>query len=115
MLTIRAAQMAVLEREAEKQFLLAAVGFLRQEVPEVVGSASDDEVYALAEDCLRRARRCGIHDEHCVRQFMLFTAWCGPGFEEKPWARRILKDGSRSELTRIVLLEDHILSTIAAG
>ncbi len=113
MLVIRAEQMTVFKKDAERKFLESSVRFLEDEAPEVVENASPEELYDFATECLGRARSHGIDDSYCVRQFMLFAAWRGPGFDEEPWAQEILKDTRRSQLTKITLLEDHLLSAMA--
>lgn len=113
MLVIRAAQLTVFKKDAERKFLESSIRFLEAEAPEVVENASPEELHAFAAECLRRARRHGIDDGYCVRQFMLFAAWRGPEFDEEPWAQEILKNRRRSQLTTITLLEDHLLSAMA--
>ena len=103
--------MGILESGKASAFLSGAVAFLRAEAPEVVEEASEEEISVLVRAGIAKAESHGIDDEYCIRQFLLYMAWCGPDFDQESWAREILDDRECAQSSRISRLEDHILST----
>jgi len=102
--------MAVLESTKEPAYIKETAVFLREEAPEVVADATDEEIHKLVGAGIAQTRRHGIDDVNCIRQFILFMAWCGPDFDQETWASEILADRDSSQQSKISRLEDHILS-----
>jgi hypothetical protein len=110
MLVIRDEQMETFWRERQALLVDHVALMLRDEAPEVVTGASEDEIRAFVRKGCERARAYGISETYLMGQYVLFMAWAGEDLDEQAWAAEILRDPALSALAKIVELEDHILS-----
>ncbi len=106
---LRPEQWAKLVEDRLSVFAGRAVPFLREEAPEVVAEADDEEVCSFALRVAQKGVALGFEDPYCLQQLVLFTAWYGEGLWDAPWARKILEKKRASELAKIARLEDHLL------
>lgn len=107
---LRPEQWAKLVEDRLEVFARRAVPFLREEAPEVVAEADDEEVSSFALRVAQKGVALGFEDPYCLQQLVLFTAWYGEGLWDAPWARKILEKKRASELGKIARLEDYLLT-----
>lgn len=112
MLTIRAAQMAVLAKVAESGLEDRAVSHLRSCIPEVCASMTEGELREVIRWGRKRARRYGIEREYDFFRYLNLMFMFGFEFDTDPqysWGARVLNKPGMHPAARMDLLMDHAL------
>ncbi|MHC5109562.1 MAG: hypothetical protein ACYTHJ_06750 [Planctomycetota bacterium] len=103
-------QMEGFHTRCQEEFVEYMVRFLRQEVPEVVGKASREELDAFIRGGRERAGQYDITESYLVQQYILFMCRVGEDLHEQSWAAPILNDAERSAAQKIFDLEDYMMT-----
>jgi len=101
MLTIRAAQVAVLAEDRVRRLHAWLLPHLRQHFAARLAGTSDEELRALVEEGVARARALGATRTATIGSFVHLRIVFGPGLEALPWAARALADRGFSGDRRI--------------
>jgi hypothetical protein len=91
MLTIRAAQMAELDRMAREEFHRRLAADLRQTFPEYTAGQTDQQLLERVVQADRKATAYGLETEKGLSQFIALTFTAGPNFDEIPAVQQYLR------------------------
>jgi hypothetical protein len=92
-MTIRQAQIQTFADKSNRSFESRMIVHLRKCFAAQCGTLSDDELRASVEQGKENAARYGITAERDVCKFIGIRTVHGSGFEQLPWASKILNDG----------------------
>jgi hypothetical protein len=92
MLTIRDAQMAVLVEERVSHLRAWLLPHLRRHFGDQLVAMSDDDVRALIEHGVARARALGAASSETIGGFVHLRVVFGAALETLPWAAHVLAD-----------------------
>lgn len=107
MIRIRNEQAQTLALVPLRQLVPEALAFLQREAAEIVAEATEQELRELAALMLDKAHRYGLYEAYHALQLVLHAVWCGPGFDEEPWAVEVLT-AELSPAEKIARIEDRI-------
>jgi hypothetical protein len=105
--------MAAFAAISEARFVAYVVGHLREDAPEVVGEATDEEVAELARHGVARAATYGITTSPLVLQYITLMTWLGADFDVAPehaWAAEILESPTLGPKEKLFRLEDYVMT-----
>jgi hypothetical protein len=107
---IRQAQLETFVDKSNKSFESRMIAHLRKCFAAQCGTASDDELRNRVEAGKNSAAKYGITAERDVCKFIDVRTVHGPGFDESPWASKILNDGIyKTPTARVERLFDEAL------
>ena len=107
MLIIRKEQLAVLEAHMLGRFRERLLRHLRTELPAETQSRTDEQLFAMIDDGLRRGRGFGVTTERDLTLFVDLMFLHSPKFDEAPdmaWARNILMNHELDGETKMSLI-----------
>jgi len=104
MLTIRDAQMAVLAEDRVRRLREWLLPHLRRHFAGWLAAMGDDEVRALIDDSVARARALGAASSAAIGSFVHLRVVFGAALEALPWAADALADPDVTGERRIGLL-----------
>lgn len=108
---IRQAQIRPFVDKSNRLFESSMIAHLRKCFAAQCGTLSDDELRESVEQGKNSAATYGITAERDVCKFIDIRTVHGPGFDESPWASRILNDGIyKTSTARVERLFDEALA-----
>jgi hypothetical protein len=108
---IRQAQFQTFIDESNRLFESRMIAHLRKCFPAQCGTLSDDELRESVEQEKKIAAKYGITAERDVCKFVDIRTVHGPGFDQSPWASKILNDGIyKTPTARVERLFDEALA-----
>jgi hypothetical protein len=112
MLTVRAAQIAVLEEVARQRFSAQLADTMAQHFPQHVAALGASAFEAVIEGAAEQAARFGLREPAQISDYVCIVLCCGERFYEWPefaWARALLASTAD---TRAKLVLDRVLANL---
>ncbi len=107
---IRAQQAEAFNAKSNGQFESRMAVHLRKCFPDKCGRQSDDQLAEFIRQGKKSAAGYGIAAERDVCKFIDVRVVHGPGFDQTPWAAKILRDGIyKTSTARVERLFDEAL------
>jgi hypothetical protein len=101
---IRNEQFQLLSRESRRRFETATIEYLRQHHSSLVHGKTDDDLHALIETGLRRAKRYGVMQDEAVRLYLTWMLRLGTHFDVDPtshWAGQLLRTARLTGMEKV--------------
>ena len=101
---LRREQFSAFAAQARAAFVNRVMSYLRQILPDRVGSLSDEQLRAMVSVGLVRGRKHGLTEESSLTGFVGFMLEFAPNFDQHPRIRQLLADRLVSPNSRIDLV-----------
>lgn len=108
---IRPVQLETFVNKSNESFESRMIAHLRKCFAEQCSTQSDNKLRESIEEGKKSAARYGITAERDICKFIDIRTVHGPGFDESPWASKILNDGIyKTSTARVERLFDEALA-----